>query len=374
MPLLDLFRYVAALCVALIHYQYYFAEPFQTDILAWSGLSFFFMLSGFVLTYRYYELPRSQVKTFYLRRLIRIYPLYALAVVSGFLLSYYGYQAAGNEYFAQSGRPWIMTGNLPHHVYDYLWEESLWKHLLFLQLWSEGDHAKYLINAPLWSIANEMFFYLCFPLLVPITRYLRSLPACLVAIVVVIALQHVVFQFKLPDDSRGWFDISATVYTSPLLRIWEFVLGIVLFQAYLLCRDKISAKQRYLLLAVAAVVYAATYLSHYNLPYEYMLYLYLVPSIALLLFALAMLDFQPGEKTRAFMFQMGGASYVLYCMHVVVFEGLRLANINQDTLPGHVFWVFGALTLAGIAIYLWVEAPLHRRLRRWLTPKNQPTN
>ena len=366
MPLLDLFRYVAAFCVALVHYQYYFAEPFQTDILAWSGLSFFFMLSGFVLAYRYQELPRSQIRIFYARRLIRIYPLYAVAVVSGFLVSYYGYQSLGNDFFTQSGRPWILTGNLPHHVYDYLWEESLWKHLLFLQLWSENDHAKYLINAPLWSIANEMFFYLCFPLLIPIIKYLRSIPTCLLAIFLAIGIQHALFQVKLPTESREWFEISASVYTSPILRVWEFVIGILLYQTYMLSRTRVSNASRYFLLAMALLAYAFTYVTHVNVSYEYILYLYMVPSIALLLFALALLDYQPAEIPAKLMFQMGGASYVLYCMHMVVFEVLRLLDITQESLPGHVFWVFAFLTLVGILTYQWVEAPLHRMLRRRL--------
>ncbi len=100
---LDALRWFAALGVITAHMAGWLHWP-ATEINKWirivitldgssgkAGVSFFFTLSGFLITYLMFEERRLtssfHVGNFYLRRILRIWPLYFLTLVIGFILS-----------------------------------------------------------------------------------------------------------------------------------------------------------------------------------------------------------------------------------------------------------------------------------------------
>lgn len=79
-------RFVAAFYVFLFHIQIRWplsSYPFVKKILDQGaiGMSLFFMLSGFVLAYRYAD-GRSSLKNYLINRFARIYPIYAVAALA----------------------------------------------------------------------------------------------------------------------------------------------------------------------------------------------------------------------------------------------------------------------------------------------------
>ena len=82
-------RFFAALHVALYH----LIHPFKIwGIFApvmsagYTGVSFFFVLSGFILTYAHgteYEAGRGNAQKFWIARFARIYPVYLFVTVAG---------------------------------------------------------------------------------------------------------------------------------------------------------------------------------------------------------------------------------------------------------------------------------------------------
>lgn len=98
---LDSIRFIAALMVFLQHavspsYQYlpikntFWEKLLITMSNGGTGVSIFFVLSGFLITYLLiseYELnSKISIKNFYIRRLLRIWPLYFLVVAFSFLI------------------------------------------------------------------------------------------------------------------------------------------------------------------------------------------------------------------------------------------------------------------------------------------------
>ncbi|MFJ8257599.1 acyltransferase family protein [Peribacillus asahii] len=71
------FRFIAALMVFLFH-----SGIWKTYQLGYTGVTFFFILSGFILAYNYSErfhvLDSSKLKKFYIARFAKIYPLHFL--------------------------------------------------------------------------------------------------------------------------------------------------------------------------------------------------------------------------------------------------------------------------------------------------------
>ena len=120
------------------------------------AVDFFFTLSGFLITYLlFWEIKETQtvsIRNFYIRRILRIWPLYFLIVLIGFIIM-------GVIY------PWMY-----HQVY---FDFPPWKGLLFFLFFLPNYAAKYymvgLLN-PLWSIGVEEQFYLFWAPFIKITR------------------------------------------------------------------------------------------------------------------------------------------------------------------------------------------------------------
>ena len=133
----------------------YWAKFVETAIHNFSfGVDIFFLVSGFLITYLLlFEKEKSatiDVKKFYMRRLLRIWPLYFLTVAFGPLLTYLFNEPAPGSYFM---------------------------HLVFLgnfELIQNGMSSSALNH--LWSICIEEHFYLVCPLLVAFipTRWLTA--------------------------------------------------------------------------------------------------------------------------------------------------------------------------------------------------------
>ncbi|HTR31823.1 MAG TPA: acyltransferase [Puia sp.] len=178
-PALDSLRAIAMLLVFAAH-----LEPAAETVgvrIAWSadgaigaaGLTLFFVLSGFLITYLLLaeQNDRQKIDTphFYLRRILRIWPLYFLIVAIGqFLIPITGL----------FGLDSIYGTNAP----DY-WKASLY-YLLFL------PNLAFIFVSPVnpmlghtWSIGAEEQFYLLWPLVLTIGR--RHLPAILCIIIIV---------------------------------------------------------------------------------------------------------------------------------------------------------------------------------------------
>ena len=102
-PILDAMRFVAALTVMLVHYELIMGHFVLYGAASTSALSWFFVLSGFILSYTYPALRGSApYKRYYLHRLIRIFPVYWLAVIVSSLFVSLAYLNCGEGFFYRS--------------------------------------------------------------------------------------------------------------------------------------------------------------------------------------------------------------------------------------------------------------------------------
>jgi peptidoglycan/LPS O-acetylase OafA/YrhL len=119
-----------------------------------AGVSFFFVLSGFLITYLLFiEQDKTgdiSLKKFYLRRILRIWPVYFTTLIVGFfILPTFTYLLIGDE-------------TLPFLMNPPLW--VLPKYLFFLANFDLAFHAGASVPTDiLWSISVEEQFYLIWP-------------------------------------------------------------------------------------------------------------------------------------------------------------------------------------------------------------------
>lgn len=164
---LDGLRFVAAYAVLVHHVEQtiemhgghsWFAHPVVARI-GIEAVHFFFVLSGYLITYLLLlerrRTGRVAVRQFYLRRVLRIWPLYYLVVVVGLVLGPLVPQ------LAWPGAYRVLDVRNPTVVLLYLviLPNAVWRFFGVL------PHA-----AQLWSIGIEEQFYLAWPLVVGRTR------------------------------------------------------------------------------------------------------------------------------------------------------------------------------------------------------------
>jgi peptidoglycan/LPS O-acetylase OafA/YrhL len=152
---LDGLRCIAVLLVFMHHFwpQRYLNNPGGALArLGWIGVDLFFVLSGFLITGILYDSRQKSpyFKPFYIRRTLRIFPLYycALSLQVLFMVLYKG-GVLWQRMVTEWGGPWwfyAYIGNIKAAL------QSAWPPVDFF--------------VPLWSLQVEEQFYLIFPLLV----------------------------------------------------------------------------------------------------------------------------------------------------------------------------------------------------------------
>ena len=166
-PGLNGVRFSAALLVIIDHtelfksymgYPTLWANSYSAYLGAF-GVSVFFVLSGFLITYLLLEEQKEgpiQIKYFYLRRILRIWPLYYLLVLLGFFVA-----------------PHLDFLQVPNYSTEMA--ESLERLLLFTGLAANVAFVYFPTVAfanILWSVAVEEQFYLFWPHVIKIKQKL----------------------------------------------------------------------------------------------------------------------------------------------------------------------------------------------------------
>jgi peptidoglycan/LPS O-acetylase OafA/YrhL len=332
---LDGLRGVAALSVVVAHYLGEVPHGFSFLMLGWYGVSFFFVLSGFLMgtiILKHHAEPKF-LRSFYLRRAARIIPVYFVVVCVTVLLA-----------ALTTGHVW---SDHPFDVRVYL---------LFLTNFAismGGDGGAWL--RPTWTLAVEEQFYLLLPLLVIWTR-----KRFLVAMLLALYIAAIAFRYAACDTDR----MAALLLLPGRM---DLLLGGVIL-AYAMRRFDLSPYLQIfrivpLLAMVPLLIMAAASRNH--------LFVVLNPtlmSVAFVSFLLAvLLGAREGRRYRSRVLgYFGRISYALYLVHQPIaglLHGLLLqgkpdiATIPQIMVTALAFAMSVAVASAS---WTWLEQPILR--------------
>ena len=353
-PALNLARFVAAIGVVCFHYLRHSIEPGTLQNVfgsGYAGVSFFFILSGFVLVLATRDLgaPRA-IHDFFVRRIARIYPVYCLAwVLFGTCLLLTQLRSGPLSYY-------FLTRNAFFGLTS----------LLLVQQWLPGVAQHW--NWPSWSLSVEAFFYATFPLLFAATRRwrVRTLVAVLALMLVLVAVQTAIAQGGNHPLLAGtvlatsWEDFALGL---PISQLPLFVSGIVLARLYqqgVVVRIPGGWIVACLLVLSALMCGPRTMVA--GLPRD----AWLPPVFVLLIAALATTRLaDKGLVARSCML-LGWASYSLYILQSPLW---RLYWLAQGKDPGVVYSVkqvlpFVALLIGvSVAVYWLFERPTEKWIK-----------
>lgn len=343
LPSLTGLRFAAALAVFGLH-AYAFL-PLVDPAARWTakllfdagdlGVSFFFVLSGFVLTW---SSRQRGVLRFWQGRVARVYPAYLVAL---------GLAVASL----------VVTDRIP----PVFWE-PLFAGATLVNAWYTKDFYYLGVNPVAWSLSCEAFFYLCFPLLHAGLRRLR--PAALYAVGATVMaatwLMPLLATVAVSPDRERWF-----VYVFPVTRMTEFVLGIVL------ARLVLTGAWRGPGLRVAMLLFAANYLAVALLPAQTRDTAGVIVATALLIPAAARADLAGAESVwrHRLAVHFGEVSYAFFLVHLtVIVTVVELFDLGGPWGLGPALGMAAGLlaTSYGLAwlLHRWVEVPGMRWLGR----------
>ena len=336
-------RFIFAIMVFLAHCYvidswfdiHFFKEGFV-------GVSFFFVLSGFIIAYNYQrKLGEKKItkRTFWVARIARIYPLHWLTLFIAAII--------GN-YAIESG---IMD-----------WCKHFFASLVLINAYIPQDNYFFSFNSPSWSLCCEQLFYICFPFLVPLTKNYRKL----LCIFLICAILVVTGMYFTPVES-----IKGFWYVNPVTRLPDFMVGILLFRLYDYLKDKNITFLKGSIIELASIVlFLVFYLYAAEIPkvYRYSCYYWLPVAIILISFSL-----QKGVVSRLlsnrFLLIGGEISYSFYLIHLLVLLPYAEWQKGSDF---HIAWyisipiLFCIIVLLSLLSYYYFEKPMNKLVKKLL--------
>jgi len=346
---LTFLRFFAAFVVVVYHHGKGTALADWARPLMVSGpqmVTFFFVLSGFVLMISQHGREGQPWRRFYLARLARIAPVYWFAIPFAYLANRWSQDISPGEVLL---------------------------HASFLQSWVPAH--VYKLNIPAWSVSVEAFFYLVFPVLAFGLRNVRVRSLLLMA-AGLWALTQVGLTMAL---ANGLYDRQDVLWRSafqylPINHLCSFVLGIAGGRAFVL-RKSLEPKRGLLpllacLVACAAIFWVLRYkwyiksLVGMELPFAVSL---MAPLFLALIWTLARSN---NPLTRLLSLKplvlLGEASYSLYILQNPVIYGFRrFVYPYLDSSKEAKFYVYlVGLVLISIASLYLIERP-GRRVVLW---------
>jgi peptidoglycan/LPS O-acetylase OafA/YrhL len=326
---------------------------------AYVFVGFFFLISGFVLAYNYADRPKLDLRSFYVARFSRVYPVYLLTL----LLSL---PFLAQEWHAHS----------PHDFY-----EGLALTPFALQGWSPLLATFW--NTVGWTLPAEIMLYGLFPfVLLGIAKQAHRLatPARLIAVILAIWVlgftPHLFYLIANPDHLTQpatrftyayW--LRALKYTPPAY-LCVFTAGVLLARLHAMLTLSTLRRMAVALAGLAALVLFFVFAVD-KVPYVLVHGTLLLPLFATLLIGLA--GPNPVASVLAWrpIVLFGETTFALYLLH---FNAFLL--IHAYHLPEHLNvarfdpWIsYLAIILLAFAVHRWYEQPARKFVLSIASPR-----
>jgi peptidoglycan/LPS O-acetylase OafA/YrhL len=350
LPYLTELRFFAALYVIFFHSAGLFTFLPQPAFLflhhGYSAVSFFFVLSGFIIYYTYSAInpaDRSIVLNYRIARFARIYPAYITALVLSCVAGFYLYLSLGNYTNIVTD---IIVFVLSIFMLQGFMAHSLDSGLNF--------------NKPGWSLSSELAFYIGFPWILRLVNKVASARGIIMWIVVMWLLSLVapaIYDYYFTGDALFTGSLRKQVPAEqreaylflrafPLFHIPQFIVGVLFAKLYM--NFDLEARKKTVLLCglisfICAMLILCTDIFSSELINNGLLSLFFGSMILSFLFmSEKLIPFRP------FMEQLGIVSYSMYIFAVPVEQLFHIA-LNKVGMHMNI-WLFFAYVIIVVLV------------------------
>ena len=347
-PQLTGVRAVAAYLVYVYHtnpFSYEFS-PFLNHLVNefHIGVSIFFVLSGFLITFRYFNLS-IDTKGWFLKyatnRMARVYPMYFIITTVSFLFLLIQGKEGDNSLFVYFTNITFLRGFF--------------------------DNLKFTLVAQGWSLTTEECFYFFAPLLFIFLKKTKWF--LLYTSLILILLGSLLVEVFREVNYYGFFNSYSFMFNYTFFgRCFEFICGswLALYFHRRQPIEKAGNKYTYIGLSLMSLLVIAMSLFAESKPEVYTFFgivinNFLLPvSISILFYGLIV------EQTSirlvlnsSVLVLLGKSSYTFYLIHI----GFPYLLINQYVTTNYAF-VFLILNIIAIGLWYFVEDPLNVSIRK----------
>jgi peptidoglycan/LPS O-acetylase OafA/YrhL len=306
------------------------------------GVSFFFILSGFILALNYSrKLLNNQVSVneFWLARIARVFPVHFVTLLLSVPLVW--------QYFHEN--PTI-------NINKFLGNTAL------LHAFIPDTSYFFMFNSPSWSLSDEAFFYFVFPFII----FLAGYNSRLLKVGWILLLLIPIAIYFYPDETQ----LHSLFYINPFYRIVDFILGIMLYQVYATKKLGVLLDSRFkatVLEVIAVALLVVVYAKHDAIPqgYRYSCYYWLPMALVIFVFAYQNGYLSSIISNKVFVF-LGEISFSFYMIHQLVIRYIGTANndfswgLNPYVMAGI---VFGFALLLAYVLHKHIELPLNSLIK-----------
>ena len=369
---LDSLRFLAFFVVFVSHAALFLGFMSESSIYQWIkynilvngdlGVTFFFVLSGFLITFlllKEREVSGSiSLKNFYLRRILRIWPVYFIVLFMGYLLIPY--------LFSLFGSPSLPMDTVP--------PSSAWPwHTFFVTNFAMSRSLFASVPTDiLWSVGIEEQFYLLWPIVVILTP--RRMLSKAVGLIVLTAFAFRGYFAYEPDVlAYSTFSAMSDLGVGCLLAIFVLSENVGRLRAMF---NKITTWGLYVLVFILTI--SRHWLVNYFSEYGYILNIF-IPVLYLFISVLfALIIFEQNESGNSIfkagklplLGRLGRISYGLYAYHPAVYVFVLLImtkvgiSINYSSV--FMFVVVSASALIGTIYFSKISYVL---VEKWFLKK-----
>jgi peptidoglycan/LPS O-acetylase OafA/YrhL len=371
-------RGIAALLTVIFHIDLFMGNalvhPAASSILSrmYLMVDFFFILSGFIMSYVYgsrftNQVNKSDFKKFTVARFSRVYPLHLVTLLFTIAMLFF---------FGKMGVPSVPVLQVDNNAYSIV-TNLLLLHSMNFHNWFTWVHAS-------WSISTEWWAYMIFPFLVAPFFRLKSrgrLFVCLLCFLGYFCIMYFIIPIiTVPPElsfitfHRSDWSINVAYQYGFIRCLCGFILGMMMHHAYRGGRGKNILGNGWTMVSLALAAFVSM---HFNLP----------DILTVLFFPFLLLSGAYGSEginkvfsTRPLQ-RLGDWSFSIYLVHqpilITTFKTIALfspAPVNagpQPSLPP--LWIAWSICLVLIVLILFISYLSYRFLenpaRRWINSK-----
>jgi len=292
---LESLRGIAAISVALFHFNLgsHLHNAFVNN--AWIMVDFFFVLSGFVIALNYLGriTTTQQLFLFQKKRFFRLYPLHIIMLFA-FVAVEFARFFVELKFQIVANNPAFSTNNMT----------SFATNIFLIQNWVSEDLT---FNGPSWSISAEFYTYAIFGILLVLTNGKKQI----LIFILIIAILAIGIFFKVNSMTSGFL-------SGPLRCLYSFSLGVLGFCLFEQLRYRILFSSSIpSMLCLILSVYVVTSISSTESPF-----IPLIPilfGITILILVLTKKD-QKIHKvlSKEWAVYLGTISYGIYMIHSLI--------------------------------------------------------
>ena len=292
------------------------------------GVDIFFVISGFIIAHILSKDSNINIKQFYLKRIVRIYPAMTIVIFTSIIFGIIYLRGDDLNQLALQGIFSIVGVSNIHFAFTdtgYFQIESFRQPLLHL-----------------WSLSTELQFYLLAPLFILILR--KANYKIRQIIVLIISLVSLGFYTKLIEvpNVENYYLLTG--------RIWEFILGAAIAFSN---KNKriISQNGNYLSILSLAIIFFLNYVSIERI-HDSVVELSIVLLSAVFIFQAVSNGNSGKSYSPKIMILMGDISYAIYLWHWPILYFLK--SLTGISGLGLIFTtLILTMTLSLFSYYFW---------------------